>query len=185
MATAALSATPDTLADILMAVTTAIADSMRLWRLLMAGDVEPNPGPAPPVASMYIEKQYRQFCQVHALNAYMGYTFIDRNHLLQYCKALRRAQNAAGNTDSYWNSCYDKRTGNFALWILNHYIKAHCDTPMMVTSYNVSASTLLGRASPVPQTMETVMAALPPGSDRFMLNINDNPKVVYRRGADG
>ncbi len=102
-----------------------------LTLLAMAGDVEPNPGPATPpwhTHPLYLEPQEERFCIAHAFNAFVGSHIVSGHTLLDYCNLLKNAFQS--NTFMHMG-VYDDQSvhskGNFSQLVLDHWLYHGCD----------------------------------------------------------
>lgn len=66
---------------------------------------------------VFHESQFRQCCQVHALNAIFGRRMCNPLTMLRHCR-----RQAANLPRSQWQFCFNRHTGNFADWIITHWM---------------------------------------------------------------
>ena len=60
----------------------------------------PNGPHAYLIPDMYLERQFRKYCQVHALNAYFGYELVTRQEMQDHVTAC------ASELGGVWHHCF-------------------------------------------------------------------------------
>ena len=69
------------------------------------------------IPNLYLERQVKRFCHVHAMNAFFGRSIVTPSEMLQYAKT-----NTAMQTWYPDLSKASDNTGNFIMIIVNHWL---------------------------------------------------------------
>lgn len=110
---------------------------------------------------MYMERQVRMFCQVHALNAMLGKRAVPLETMLSFCKAHAKDDTGLGRIIQHV-SC--QRDGNFGDLVINAFLHYH-RTPA-AWLYPVTQNIPMG------SNADMFLRGLPTDQDAFMLRWN-------------
>ena len=113
------------------------------------------------VTGLYMEKQLRKFCQIHALNALLGKTAIQPTDILNFCSSHAERDSSLGAAlegEGMWTP----HEGNFADVTINAFLHYH--TTPTVRLYSVA------NRVPIGSTADCFLSGLPADQDAFMLS---------------
>ena len=111
---------------------------------------------------MYLKKQYRQFCQVHSLNAMFGRQIVTPTEMVNFCQLeTQHDTSLAGMLKAGW---YHAENGNFTNQVMNAWLHHHSQPTVRLNS--------IKSYIPVNSTKQDFITALPPGHDTFRIRWN-------------
>lgn len=121
---------------------------------------------------LYMEKQLRQFCQVHALNALFG-TAVQLADMVKFCKEHASNDTELG-TQLRKSIAWDQHSGNFADAVIDAFLHYHSAPTVRLSSIACNI--------PVGSSAECFLANLPAGHDAFMLRWHKGTESYQAKG---
>ncbi|DBA89329.1 TPA: hypothetical protein ACH3X2_004773 [Trebouxia sp. C0005] len=122
---------------------------------------------------LYMEKQLRKFCQIHALNALFGRNAVQPADILNFCKDHANTDTERGAVLK-GGGIWGPHEGNFADVVINAFLHYH-STP------TVGLSSVADKI-PVGSARERFLSGLPASQNAFRLSWHQGTEAHQGRG---
>ena len=108
-------------------------------------------------AELHLERQFRRFCEVHALNALFGRRIVSPTAMADFCRQELQFNTALGRH----LRMLDLADGNLSTMVVNAWLHHHSSPAVRLVSITLNVAA--GSAA------EDSLSALPPGHDAFQI----------------
>ncbi len=122
---------------------------------------------------LYMEKQLRKFCQIHALNALFGKNAIQPADILNFCKNHANTDTGLGAALK-GGGIWCPHEGNFADVVINAFLHYHSTPTVRLSS--------VADKIPVGSAPERFLSGLPADQNAFMLSWHQGTESHQGRG---
>ena len=136
---------------------------------------------------LYLEKQYAQFCQVHALNAFFGRSIVTPQDMLHFCmQEIKSGTRLGGHLSA---SGYDQKTGNLPTMAIQAWLHRHTQPEVRLinikTNYIVPGKSEMEIISELPQELDAFILSWNKGTERYKSTQCGHAMCVKRHARSG